>query len=478
MKQKQFNILIVDDEANNILLLQNIFESENYFTFGVKKGLDALKATETKRFDCILLDIMMPGMDGFEVCKQLKANKKTKNIPVIFITAGFDIGRLASAFEYGAVDYITKPFHAEEVIARVKTHLRLRHSQLRLKKELKHSKKIQLQLEENEKKYRLLFENSMLAIGMAKLNGEIVEKNEAMNQLFGFASDSGDIENVKLTYNDVTDREQVLNELFHKGYVKDKEVELKKKNGEILTCIINSNLIKINNKQLILTALSDITKKKNTEKEIVNAIIETEEKDRRYFAQELHDGLAPILSTTKLFLQSISEAKTADKAKYFWQNATESLDEAIISLKEISNRLSPHVLKNFGLVSALQVFISKIQLSSKIKIEFTSNFNERIDNIVEVTFYRITTELIHNTLKHANASKITIQLVKMTDSLSLNYVDDGIGFDVVNMEQNREGLGLFNLQNRIKSLSGNIEIQSVPEQGVNIYANIPTTKKI
>ncbi|NOX33493.1 MAG: response regulator [Deltaproteobacteria bacterium] len=115
-------ILIADDNATNIDLLVNTLNQD--YRIGVaKNGIKVLEFIKKYRPDLILLDIQMPEMDGYQVCGHLKSNPETKNIPVIFITAMIDVTHKTKGFEMGAVDYITKPFHAAEVTARVKTHL-------------------------------------------------------------------------------------------------------------------------------------------------------------------------------------------------------------------------------------------------------------------------------------------------------------------------------------------------------------------
>ncbi|EDZ62751.1 response regulator receiver (CheY-like) modulated metal dependent phosphohydrolase [Sulfurimonas gotlandica GD1] len=120
-----YNILIVDDVSDNIKVAMNILKENNYnFSFAIN-GNQALDIVKTKDFDLILLDIMMPDLNGFDVIKALKNNSSTKNIPIIFLTAKADIDSITEGFELGAVDYITKPFHPSELISRVSTHLEL-----------------------------------------------------------------------------------------------------------------------------------------------------------------------------------------------------------------------------------------------------------------------------------------------------------------------------------------------------------------
>ncbi len=126
---KIFKILIVDDVPKNIQLAGSILQKKEYNIFFANNGHTALTLTNNNNFDLILLDIMMPGMDGFEVCETLKQNSKTKDIPIIFLTAKADSESIIKGFDFGAVDYVTKPFNEKELLARVKTHLELRAAQ-------------------------------------------------------------------------------------------------------------------------------------------------------------------------------------------------------------------------------------------------------------------------------------------------------------------------------------------------------------
>lgn len=121
------HILIIDDLVDNIQVAMNILEEDAYslsFATHGEEALSLIKQSSTQ-FDLILLDIMMPGLDGFDVCKRIKDDPQHKDIPIIFLTAKTDIDSFSQCFSLGAVDYISKPFQAEELLARVKTHTEL-----------------------------------------------------------------------------------------------------------------------------------------------------------------------------------------------------------------------------------------------------------------------------------------------------------------------------------------------------------------
>lgn len=126
-------VLIVDDVTKNIQLVANYLKQAGYEINYAISGKSALKHIKKENFDLILLDIMMPEMDGFEVCQKLNSDISTKDIPIVFLTAKTDIDSITKAFEVGGVDYITKPFNKAELLARVKTHLELRQQKKDLK---------------------------------------------------------------------------------------------------------------------------------------------------------------------------------------------------------------------------------------------------------------------------------------------------------------------------------------------------------
>ncbi|MES2935191.1 MAG: response regulator [Pseudomonadota bacterium] len=132
------SILIVDDNPNNLQVLGGILELAGYKVRPALSGEIALRAIDAAAPDLILLDIRMTGINGYETCQRLKADPRTQDIPVIFISAMHDIEDKLRAFQSGGVDYLAKPFHTEEVLARVVTHLRIRSLQKRLEHQNEH----------------------------------------------------------------------------------------------------------------------------------------------------------------------------------------------------------------------------------------------------------------------------------------------------------------------------------------------------
>ena len=125
MDSSKANILIVDDIDDNIEILKDLLTFDGYSVQTAKGGKEALERVQDSRPELILMDILMPGMNGFEICEHLKSEESTKDIPVIFVSSMTDIGSKIQGFKVGGVDYINKPFHHAEILVRVNTHITL-----------------------------------------------------------------------------------------------------------------------------------------------------------------------------------------------------------------------------------------------------------------------------------------------------------------------------------------------------------------
>jgi two-component system sensor histidine kinase/response regulator len=126
-------ILVVDDNPKNVQVVANLLSEKGYIVEYALNGYDALELVASDNYDLVLLDIMMPGMDGFEVCKKIKQDARNNDLPVVFLTARTDTESLKKAFKYGGLDYVNKPFNVDELLARVKTHVELKASKDKLK---------------------------------------------------------------------------------------------------------------------------------------------------------------------------------------------------------------------------------------------------------------------------------------------------------------------------------------------------------
>lgn len=209
--------------------------------------------------------------------------------------------------------------------------------------------------------------------------------------------------------------------------------------------------------------------RRETEKRVLSAIIKTEEQERQRFAKELHDGLGPLLSVIKMLVSGLEAKNTAEVNEKIHLNLRQAVDEAIAGVRDISANISPHILNNFGLKDAIEAFIKRLRQTGGFRIYFTTNLEaQRFAYNVEVILYRVVCELINNTLRHACATKVNIDLQLEDGMLYLEYSDNGVGFDVNGIPAHK-GMGLDNIRYRLQSGNGDLEI--VSERGKGMRAN-------
>lgn len=163
------NILIVDDIPSNIRLMVSILDEHGFSVSYAQSGQDAIGLCKKAVFDLILLDVMMPVMDGFEVCEILKSMEITRDIPVIFLTARTDQESILKGFEIGGVDYVTKPFSEKELLVRIRTHLDLKKTRDALESELDFKKK-------------MMTENALFITRRTELGNTIIEDLRQINK--------------------------------------------------------------------------------------------------------------------------------------------------------------------------------------------------------------------------------------------------------------------------------------------------------
>ena len=209
-------------------------------------------------------------------------------------------------------------------------------------------------------------------------------------------------------------------------------------------------------------------------RQLLSTVVRTEERSRSQFAKELHDGMGPLLSSAKMSLSAISTENMSERQKDILQNSRFVIDEAIRSVREISNNMSPQILMDFGLSQGINNFISRVQSFHDIEVSFETNLHdERFDNDIEVVMYRVVCELINNSFKHAECSTIKVVLMFENDILTLRYKDNGKGFNI-NGQTTSKGMGLSNITSRINSLNGSLKIVSNSGDGMEATVQIDT----
>ncbi|MEO6612312.1 MAG: sensor histidine kinase [Chitinophagaceae bacterium] len=210
--------------------------------------------------------------------------------------------------------------------------------------------------------------------------------------------------------------------------------------------------------------------------ELFNAIAATQDQERKRIAEDIHDSLGSILSAAKLKLSALKESQPAMNVDQLenYQVAMQLLDEASGELRNISHNIMPATLSKLGLIAALRNLINHITSQAGIQIHFSSHgFEQRLDEHTEMSIYRIVLELINNIIKHAEASKVTVQMIRHPDYINLSVEDNGRGFDYENALKIKKGIGLGNIISRVEYLKGGIDVDTLPGRGTTVIIDIP-----
>ncbi|MHC5103314.1 MAG: PAS domain S-box protein [Planctomycetota bacterium] len=261
------DILIVDDETPKLQLLSGILAKEGYPVRQANESHVAIESAMAQPPKLILLDVKMPEMDGFEVCRRLKQDERTREIPIIFINSLQDTQHRALGFEAGGVDYISTPFNEPEVLARVRTHMELRNMQLNLEKVI--STRI-TEISERERLYRTMFE--MTAVGIAQLStdGNFLHINQRFCDIVGYSRE----EMLELTFQDITHPDDLAADLELVQKVLEGEIEhysmdkrYCRKDGSMVWVNLNVSLVRnrSGSPKYFVSVVKDISKRKKAE---------------------------------------------------------------------------------------------------------------------------------------------------------------------------------------------------------------------
>lgn len=248
------------------------------------------------------------------------------------------------------------------------------------------------------------------------------------------------------------------------GRNKGQEFRILTKNGRLIPMTFYMNQMLEGKKNVgVRGIIIDISERKRLEQQLLTAIIETEDRERKRFSEDLHDGLGPLLSTIKLYVNQMNIAElTQEERDEMMRFTNELLDESISNTKSIANNILPGIISDNGLVPALNSFFSRIQAVGKMEIHFEHDIPYRLPTSVENSLYRIVNELLNNTIKHAQATKVIVQLNTHKENLVLSYEDDGIGYDSNSITR---GLGLENIQSRARSINASASITTSLNHG-------------
>ena len=514
------SILIVDDVLDNLNVLSEHLLTQGYRVHPVTSGAMALKTIETIIPDLILLDIQMPVMDGYEVCRQLKVNERSKDIPIIFISAHGEIEDKMTAFEAGGVDYITKPFQAKEIFARIKTHIELSDVKKLLQKmnieleekvfertkELAESNK---RLQKSEEKFFKAFHDSPTCIIIMRVSdGHLIEVNKAFEKMSGYSQEEAIDKNIfdLGLWFDMTEQDHFIRTIRSNGKIRDNELHFCNNAGKLIICNYSVDLIELEGETCALAIISDITERKQAEesqRQTREAVAANKAKSEflANMSHEIRNPLTAIIGSVELLSETPLDQEQEKYIKML-DAASESLLNLIESVLDISkieagaieiNNIEFNFIENIEEISRIITFRAE-----KSNIKFECNIeNVVVSNLIgDVKRLRqILLNLLGNAIKFTEKGKVSLDVKEQnqgdgdTVDLCFSVSDTGIGipedkmdlvfekFTQIESIQGRKhkgtGLGLAICKKLIELMDGRIWVQSKVGIGSTFHFTLP-----
>ncbi|NER81526.1 MAG: response regulator [Leptolyngbya sp. SIO1D8] len=470
-------------------------------------GERALKRLALHVPDLILLDLKMPGMDGFETCQHIKANSKTANIPVIFITARSDIESVVKGFSLGAVDYISKPFQESELLVRVKTHLQLRHvNQLY---ELEKEKNDQLdQLNHQLLLTQYSVDHAAEGILWIDQNQHFFKGNQAICNILGYSAE----ELLKLSLFDI--EAQLSHEQIQVSCLEIKEQGsltfeslYKSKSGHIYPVEVSTKFLEFEGQEYYLSRVRDISDRKQKEQalEVAQQAAEAAYHAKSEFlanmSHELRTPLNAVLGFTQLMQYDTSTSKDHQENLAIINRNGEHLLTLINNILEASKMEVGYADLELCQIN-LFTFLDEIKQQSQPKadakqLQLTFNYSPQLPQYILVDsgkLRQILLSLLDNAIKFTQAGQIslTTSLQSTTDinntfGLRFTVTDTGSGIEREEIEQvfqmfvqaslgkqsgQGSGLGLAISRKFARLMGGDITLESFPGKGCIFYCDI------
>ncbi len=532
-------ILIVDDQPENIDVLSNILRAD-YKVKAAINGEKALEIIQQKQLpDLILLDIMMPGVDGYEVCRQLKSDSHTCDIPVIFVSALQNVDDRVTAFTAGGVDYITKPVQPEEVRARVQTHIQLKKMQQQLKQsndDLEEKvKERTLELEtaytdlhdshlkivESENKYRSLLEAAPDAVLLVNEQGLIEMVNHEASRLFDYSAEELLGQSVEILVPD-TANDHVSHRLNYMsepkisgqkigGINRNLKLHALRKDGHEIPVDISLSPVETNDGIKVIVDVRD-----NTEREQLNAQLQQAQKMESIghltggIAHDFNNMLASILGFTQLSILMNEELQSEKLNEYLQEinKAGERARDLILQMLSFSRRnvdkehlpVEPeHLIKEV-------VTMLRPMLPSSIKIICTLDSEAPKIKVDPVKLHQVLTNMCINArdaLLGQGQIELKLRLRKFESEIcaschnpvsgefvEIMIIDNGSGIDDENIKNifdpffttkevgKGTGMGLSVVHGIMHDHMGHVLIDSVLDKGTTFCLLFPPAKEV
>lgn len=490
-KFNQYKILIVDDRRDNLISLSAVLNNAGYLTDSSLSGKEALHLLLKNEYGLIILDVQMPEMNGFELAELIKGSSKTKNIPLIFLSANATQSEyFKKGLETGALDYLAKPVSQTLLLIKVKNFLQLHHSKILLE-EL--SRSFEKKAINATISYQDLYNSLAQDVFLINRDGIVIninrkgllpcglEAKELMNNHYS----NSPLLSVILNKGDMNDIFQYY--ISHAEEKKAEEYKIKKIDNTFFYVGAIVTIAVIEGKTNIQVSISDITRKKKIENELqkseyqirnfANYLNKSMEEQRTNLAREIHDELGQQLAGIKFGISSLKKMMSTNPiAENKIADVLNDVDSTIQNLRKIATELRPGILDTLGLADSIQWLAKEFQKKTNILCRLELKVNEQnFEKDISTCFFRICQEALSNISKHAEASEINIRLLKVRQDLVLTIHDNGKGIED-KKEKNPFSMGLIGMKERASNIGGNLEIISKQGKGTLIKTFVTLNK--
>jgi len=331
---------------------------------------------------------------------------------------------------------------------------------------------------ESEKRFRALIEKSSDFVFLLNAHGKIIYKSPSVLNHYGFTKeDLVGKDNLRFIYrDDVGKMKNLFDELLRKPgeSVSFEHRRIHKNLSYSWAEGTLTNLLEDPAVAAIVFNFRDITERKQMDSLFMKVAIRAQEQERNRFAKDLHDGLGQMLTAVKLNLSGMDRESFTEDQKKSYTNAQTILGNAMREARSIAHNLTPKGLDEFGLLASLTDLFDKSASASSLQFKFQHfELSDRLNSDIELAIYRLCQEFISNTIKHAEASVVDIKIKKYKHMLVLIYEDNGKGFDTEKLLSVGSGIGLKNMESRIKSLNGSLITNSISGRGTTFCVEIP-----
>jgi PAS domain S-box-containing protein len=451
-------ILIADDDPIGREMLAVLLAPQGYQLIYAGDGAEALAQAARVPPDLVLLDAMMPKMNGFQVCQRLRADPLLREVPVIMLTALDDRESRLQAIEAGADDFISKPFDRIELQARVYTITRLNRYRRLLAERAKFARVVELA------------PDGMLIVDEA---GTIVLANSAIVRLLdvGHASNLLGQHIAAFVISDQRERcrAQLRRVTVDPTTIARFETLLIRVGGARLPVEMHAGYFVWDGQPATQIVARDITERKQAE---------LLEEERHHIAYELHDGLAQIVTSAHQHLQSFASHyhPRGQQAREELERAMDLARRAVQEVRRVIGGLRPTALDDFGLAAAIQMHVAALRADGW-EVTYRQTLDaERLPPAIETVIFRVAQESLTNIRKHAKTTRAHLELDHHGAALRLIVQDWGCGFDTSALRDGvglGEHIGLRGMRERIALLGGQWSIDSRPGLGTRVVAMVP-----